>query len=310
MARGNPLQIKRRGTSVYLNPPGIVGNVFYVDNTNGSNSNNGRDWQRAFSTLNYAISKCSDDSGDLILLAPYHAETVNDAGSASGTATDEVVIDKCGITIRGLGSGQLRPTFTIGSDDTTAAFVVTAGTTNVVLDNVILISGLADVAAGITLTATSDGFTLLNSTIRSGLGGSLEMVIGMTVAADCDDVKIHNCIFSTEAGGCASAITCAGGCDRMEIVGCYIQGTYSVSGIKASVAQSLDVLVAHNVVTNQGAASIDFKTDNTGVFAYNIVGGTTSIAAALVGTDAMYCCENYVTGAAGASGLIDPTVAS
>jgi hypothetical protein len=51
------------------------------------------------------------------------------------------------------------------------------------------------------------------------------------------------------------------------------------------------------------------KAETTGIFARNLWGAnTTSIAAAVTGTDAMYCWENYTTGALNASGIIDPAV--
>jgi hypothetical protein len=290
-------------------PVSVAGQAFYVDNTNGSNSNSGKEWDHAFSTLNYAISKCSDDAGDVIYIAPWHTEAIEDTGTASGATTDEVVIDKCGIQIIGLGNGSLRPTFTL-SGATDAAFVVTAATTNIVLDNVILISGIADCAAGLTLTGTSDGATIQNCEFRSGLGGSLELVNAITIAADCDNVSIIDSNFFTEAGNAATAVICAGGSDNLRIERCWMQGTYSTAALKASAAKSTDMLLLHSVFCNQGQYTVNLKTDCTGVIAYCRVAGTTSIADALVGTDAMYCCENYVTGEDGGSGLIDPGVAS
>ena len=211
MIRGSFLQVRKRGSSIFLQPSNILGNVFYVDNTNGSNSNNGKCWATAFSTLNYAISKCTDAIGDVIYLAPYHAETIDDAGTASGTTTDECVIDKTHITIRGLGSGKLRPTFTLGSADTTAAFVVTAATTYVTIDNLRFVSGIADLGDAITLTATSDHCTIMNCDFQDG-GEELEMVTAISIAANCDDVSILNCTFrTTVSGGCASAIELVGG---------------------------------------------------------------------------------------------------
>ncbi len=296
--------------SLVVQPPTVAGQCFHVDNTNGSNTNSGRDWKHAFSTLNYAISKCSDNAGDVIYLAPWHAETIDDAGTASGVVTDEVVIDKCGIQIIGVGTGSLRPTFTMGSADTSAAFVVTAATTNIVLDNVILISGIINLAAGLTLTATSDGATIQNCTFRAGIGGSLEMMNGITIAADCDDVSLFNCDFYTSTGGNETAVICAGASHRLKIIGCHMQGTFSVATLKASVAASTDITIMHNVFTNQGQYCVNLHTSCTGILAYNGIAGTTNIADCLVGDNALYCWENFVTGEDGNSGLLNPNVAS
>ncbi len=306
----NLLQSRWMSGGLVTQPDTIAGQCFCVDNTNGSNSNSGRDWKHALSTLNYAISLCTDDSGDVIYLAPWHAETIDDAGTASGTTTDEVVIDKSAIQIIGLGSGSLRPTFTIGSADVSAAFVVTAATTNIVLDNVILISGIIDLAAALTLTATSDGATIQNCEFRAGLGGVLEMKNAITIADACNDVSIINSNFFTSTGGNETAVICAGASNDLLIDHCWMQGTFSVAALKASAAKSTDMLILHSTFTNQGQYTVNLKTDCTGVIAYCNVAGTTSIADALVGDDAMYCCENYVTGEDGGSGLINPTVAS
>lgn len=293
------------GGSCFLMPATVYGTIFYVDNTNGSNSNTGLDWDCAFSTLNYAISKCSDAAGDVIYLAPYHTETIEDTGTASGATTDEVVIDKTHISIIGLGRGELRPKFTLeGATD--AAFVVTAATTDVLIDNIIIESNLADVGDGITFTATSDGGTVQNCTFRDGAADE-ELVTAIAIAANCDDMAIINCNFSTFAGGgCAAAIELAGGSDRIKIIGNVAQGTYSAAPLDADAAASTEMVVMHNVFTNQGALAGGFHANCTGINAYNCYAGTTSIAAALNDSAKMWNFENYVTGEDAKSGLLDP----
>ena len=295
------------GAGLIVQPNVVAGTEFFVDNTNGSNSNGGRSWDQAFSTLNYAISQCTDASGDVIYLAPWHAETLNDAGTVSGTTTDECVIDKTHISIIGLGEGKNRPTFTLGTDDTTAAIVVTAGTTHVYIYNIIVISGLANVADGITFTSTSDGCTIEKCEFRDG-GAALELVTAIAIAADCDDMAILDCnIFTTSGGGCAAGIELAGGSDRIKIIGNTIQGTYSAAAIDADAAASTEMVIMNNIICNQGALALGLDGGCTGINAYNGIAGTTSIAAAMTDESAMWNFENYVTGEDGGSGLLDPT---
>src|SRR5690349_11759182 len=52
------------------------GNIFYVDSVNGSNSNDGTTWAKAVATLTYASTLCTADNGDIIFVAPKHAETI------------------------------------------------------------------------------------------------------------------------------------------------------------------------------------------------------------------------------------------
>lgn len=295
------------GGSLIVQPLLVAGTEFFVDNTNGSNTtNNGLNWDQAFSTLNYAISQCTDGAGDVIYLAPWHEETIEDTGTASGTTTDELVIDKTHISIIGLGVGENRPKFTLeGATD--AALVVTAATTHVYIYNIIVESNLANVADGITFTATSDGGTIENCTFRDGAADE-ELCVAIAIAADCDDMAILNCNFSTFAGGgCESAIELAGGSDRIKIIGNTIQGTYSAAGIDADAAASTEMVIMHNVITNQGALALGLDGGCTGINAYNCIAGTTSIAAAMTDESAMWNFENYVTGEDGNSGLLDPT---
>lgn len=306
MAKGNYLQTVRKGRSVFLLPPDIPGNVFYVDNTNGSNSNNGRDWQRAFSTLNYAISKCTDAIGDLILIAPYHAETIEDAGSASGTTTDELVVDKTHIIIRGLGSGMLRPTFTLeGATD--AAMVVTAATTHVVIDNLRFVSNLENVGDAITFTATSDHGTVMNCDFQDGAVDE-ELVTAIAIAADCDDMVIlNNTIRTTTGGGCAAGIELAGGSDRIQIIGNIITGDFSAAPIDADQAASTEMVITHNIVSNIDDLGIGLHANCTGIIAWNAVaGGSGTVATGFTNMGKMWPFENYVTDAVAASGIVEP----
>lgn len=272
------------------------GTIFYVDNTNGSNSRTGKSWDTAFSTLNYAISQCTDDAGDVILLAPWHTETIADTGTASGTTTDELVADKSGISIIGLGHGTLVPTFSLATA-TDAAMVVLAGATNVRIKNLKFVSALADVAAAITLSATSDGAVIEDCIFTDGGTDVLELVIGISVAADCDNITIRNCRFRTVAGGaCGAAIRLAGGSDNSLIEDNYAYGTYATSAFDADVAASLNLELKGNTFLNEGAAAVELHADTTGALIHNNIGGTTSVAAALTGETKMFCAGNLVAG--------------
>lgn len=115
------------------NAPGILGtkpyplNVFYVDSVtaNTNASVDGKSWANAFSTLTYALTKCTASRGDVIYLSPRHAETI--------TAAAGVDVNIAGVSIIGMGNGTNRPTFGIGTA-TTATFKISAA--NVYLSNV------------------------------------------------------------------------------------------------------------------------------------------------------------------------------
>jgi hypothetical protein len=297
------------GGALQLCPPVIAGSAFFVDNTNGSNSNSGTHWDNAFSTLNYAVSKCTAGAGDGIYLAPWHAETIEDTGTASGTTTDECVIDKEGVSIIGLGHGEFRPTFTLeGATD--AAIVVVATGIAVRISNIIIESNLADVAAGITLSATSDGSVIDHCDFRDGAAAK-ELVIGISVAAACDNISIINNRFTTvPAGGCASGIKLAGESARSIITGNYIQGDYSASCIDGTTAAATLLTVSDNYLINidtTAGSCIDMHANTTGMSCNNRMMGGKSIADCWI-ANGMVSVENYATGAVSASGLVEPAV--
>ena len=85
-----------RGVPLHQAHPG---EVFYVNNSSvlakggvgGSNGNDGS-YRRPFSTIDYAIGKCSAGRGDVIYVMPGHAETVISATTiAAGVAVPAVM---------------------------------------------------------------------------------------------------------------------------------------------------------------------------------------------------------------------------
>jgi hypothetical protein len=96
----------------------IKGQAFYVDSAAGSNSYDGTTWTNAVATLDYAVGLCTAGRGDIIFLAPGHAET--------GTAAAMAALDVAGITVQGVGAGSLKPTLTLGTATTPACATVSA----------------------------------------------------------------------------------------------------------------------------------------------------------------------------------------
>ena len=87
--------------------PGLdgPGANYFVDSTNGSDSNDGTTWEKAVATLAQAITLCSANNGDVIWLAPYHVETWSTAG--------ERALNTAGVTIIGIRYGRQMPTITL-----------------------------------------------------------------------------------------------------------------------------------------------------------------------------------------------------
>ena len=274
-----------------------TGQNFYVD-SNVTNEGDGSNWLNAKDTILEAVALTTASRGDFIHVAQGHAETV--------IAATGLVVSKAGVSIIGYGNGSLQPTVTLGTA-VTAKIDVTAA--NVRISNIKVVSALADVAQGIDLRAAADGAVIDNCWFTDG-GVALELVIDVNVAADCDNILLvgnrHN---STAASDTTNAIVLVGGSDNSRIIGNTIYGTYTAGGIDASTAASTNLVITDNILGAIDAIAYAGKAETTGIFARNLWGAnTTSIAAAVTGTDAMYCWENYTTGALNASGIIDPAV--
>jgi len=278
--------------------------VFFVDSgaTNAQDAadgEHGNTWSRPFATLDYAVGMCTASQGDIILLAPGHAEAKTVTGNIA-------LLDIIGVHVIGLKMGTVQPTFKLGHADATLS--ITAASCKI--DGIKVISDIADCATGITIGASADGSVVRNCIFTDGAVAK-ELVIGISVAADCDNILIEDNIFSTvPSGGCANAIAFAGGCDNSIVRRNTANGTYSAGAFLASVAASVNLTIVDNVFCNQGALALGLHASTTGILARNLLGGTTTIVATLTGEDAIWAFENYITGAAGASGVISPAVDS
>ena len=280
-----------------------TGKIFWVSSGTGTDgAGYGQNPDAPVATLDYAVGLCTASKGDIIYLMPGHAETLIAATSAA--------VDIAGVRILGLGTGSLQPTFSLGTD---AAATIAVTDANVVIKNIKVISALADIAAGITASAAADGLVIEDCWFTDGGTDVLELVIGVSCAAGCDNVLIRNNRFITvTGGGCASGIKFVGATAMSQIVGNYISGDYSVAGIDGATAAGTNLLVLNNMIDNlDGGAglAISLNSSTTGAMAYNIThgakDGTSPIAAA-----GMVVGENYGSNAEGASGLIKPTVDS
>jgi len=129
-----------------------TGNRFYVDSgaaDNGDTNSYGQTPDAPFATIDFAVSQCTANNGDIIYAMPGHAEV----GSAAG-ALD---FDVAGITLLGIGDGAATPTVTL---DTAITADVDIDAANVTIENIHFIANFLDITAAIDVNA--DDFTLRN----------------------------------------------------------------------------------------------------------------------------------------------------
>lgn len=277
------------------------GEVFYV----GTDAGNAYEYalpripaDHVFTTLDDAIGACVANRGDVIYVLPGHAE--------SEAVVDGVIatMGVAGVSVIGLGEGSLIPTFSLGDDGST--FTLSAA--NCLLKNIMIKSTVADVAVGLTVGAAADG-SVIDGVLFRDDGAAKELLAAISVTAACNNLTIQNCDFrTTAAAGSANAILAAAVTD-LNVINNHAYGKYSAGAMLSSGVLTRAKIVGNSFINAEAAIGIALNgTTSTGLLAKNFLGGTTSMAAALTGDNAMWCFENYISGAAAASGLINPAV--
>lgn len=272
-----------------------TGHIFYVD-SGVANEGDGSSWTNAVALLADADALCTANRGDVILVAQGHAETIS-------TAALSPTISAAGTRVFCLGEGTLAPTFTITHVDGTVS--ITGA--NCLLSGARIVTNVDNVKVACTLGAAADGSTVENCVFRDSAANK-DYLVGISVLAGCEKAKLYyNDFRTTAAAGGNNAILVADVND-LEVVGNMAFGKFA-TGVMLNGTGPLTkaFIVGNTFVNSEAAIAIALNsTTSTGILAKNFLGGTTSIAAALTGNDAMWHYLNYVTGAANASGLLDP----
>lgn len=230
-----------------------TGKTFYVQSPVNANAQMIQDLftldtdgvQRVFSTISLALAQTTADAGDYIYVAPGYTETVIAAGGTT--------VATSGVTIMGLGKGNLRPrvTFTTAA---AASWIVSAA--NVTLQNLIFTNAINVQTQMISVTG-----------------------------ADCD---IRNCYFNVAATATGAAlgvnVTAA---DRFIMDSCTMVGVAGTTGTTATAyiqySTGVEPQITNNFMSgkatqliNNGSAALRGFIDNnkmvvaTGVVAINL----------------------------------------
>jgi len=283
------------------------GNVFFVDSgaTNASDTTDdvhGLSWEYPHAKIDYAVGRCTADNGDVIYVAPGHAETVDSAGDLS--------LDVAGITVIGLGRGDKRPAITIGKDSVAGADV-NVDAAEITLKNMIFkISGV-NVTAMIDVNA--DGFTLEDCDIQMHVA-SYEAVTGVDInggsANAADRCTIRNCTFvATTTDGTDRAIELGEVADRVVIEGCVFWGDYADACVHNPTGKVLtNLLIRDCVMENDNGNNtycIELVSACTGILLRNAY-KTGAIAPGAVDPGSCASIECYHDDDTDVSGILDP----
>lgn len=231
--------------------PATGGKVFWVGNRSGLPAGDGSTKDYPLSTMNAALAKCTSARGDIVIVLPGHAESINAADKWSSLVA--------GTKIIGLGTGNDRPIFTW----TTATATVLLDVANVHLDNLILqmatdpsSTTATTVAAPITISAA--GCSITRCRINMGVDADQIVTNGITTTAAGDDLLIADCeIHGAAAAELTSAIKLVGA-DRAKILRNKISvacATDTTGFILFATTASKDVLVADNFLHANGTGN-------------------------------------------------------
>jgi len=287
------VRLQPGGAYSVVNESITTGNIFFVDSgsaTGADVASYGRQPDKPFLTLDFAVGYCTDNNGDVIYLMPGHAETI-----ATVTA---LTLDKAGVRVLGLGSGYSMPTFTLSAEASTVN--ITAANCHV--ENIKLYSTYTGgLTIGITVGALADGLVLKNVIMEESLN-TTEFLTGISIAAACNHVTIDGLKYYGIAGGSdVSAIVFAGASNFSIVKNCEIYGDFSGAAIDALGAASILMTFYNNVIHNvDGSAGLLISTEatTTGIMA-NCSGYSATNDVSFAGAGMAFF-ECYTTNALGA----------
>lgn len=287
---------------VPLLPNGIPltnGRTFVVDSghANASDSNPGTA-SRPLATLDAAVGKCTASNGDLILLAPGHAESI------SATAT--CALDVAGISVVGMGTGSLRPTFTF---ITSTAAKITVDAANVYIQNLLFVNNIDSQV--IVLDVNAADCTVVGCEFREGSAKQFLTAVDVTGAGAnaCDRFRMTGCYIKSVAAGAARGVELGEVADSVVLEGNTIIGDFDDAGIHNPTGKVLTNLrlQANNVRNLQtGDHAIELVSACTGLCLGNFLAGDTALA--ILDPGSLFCIENYAASAIDLGGIIVPAI--
>lgn len=202
------------------------GNCFWVSNsttlapgeTVGSNGSSGT-FKNPFATIAYALTKCQANHGDIIVVKAGYTQTITNA--------TDLILNKAGVAIIGLGSGSSRPTITMGA----AAANVPITAANCSLQNFLFVANFADVASVFTATgtATPTDFNVEGCEFRdtSSIKNFLTVITGNATANSLNGLRFYgNKISSLGTTAATTAIKIVSDTDRLYVE--YNKGVWAV----------------------------------------------------------------------------------
>lgn len=289
--------------------PVSIGSYYFVNSATGANSTSNGSKESPFASIDYAIGQCTSGAGDVILVAPGHAETITGAAG--------IALDVAGVTIVGLGSGLSLPTITY---TTAAAGTFTISAANCTVKNLIFNANFADIVTAIQVSAKDAKIENCLFKEQAIDMNFLTCIATGAVANGADGLTvIGNTRISIDAAALAF-VSILEACNRLLVANNFdnqastadvghfiIMGAFVCLG--ARIIGNVLNLTGDNNAQTVGVFMTGSSTTSTGTMAYNLVGSldTTTELIVTAALDFQQF-ENYYTGTIAASGKLWPAV--
>jgi hypothetical protein len=224
---------------------GCTGNVFWVNSGTGSDTaGQGFSPEQPFASIAFAITQCTANNNDLILVMANHTETI--------IAAAGVNVNVAGVTIRGLGTGRQRGSVTYTTSANASFDVNSAGC---VIDNLTFIgTGVASVTAMLNVKAADCTITRCEFEHANGTNQAVDVIVTTSAA---NRLWVWDCFFhGSNNAGTNHAISIVGG-DAIEISNCLFQGAYHISQgvVRTVTTDATNMWISYNTIQNQTASN-------------------------------------------------------
>jgi len=299
VVRGVPLNVANPGETFWVNNSAVLAK----DGIGGSNSNDGS-YRKPFSTIDYAVGKCTANRGDIIMVMPGHAETVETDGG--------LAIDVAGVAIVGLGSGTLRPVVIV---DTLAAAAIAISAANTSIQNIEVRASFADVTNAIDVTAAWVSLDKIEFTEEGTDLNFLDYVhASSTSDGNADGLSVTNCIGTAVDAGQNSFLNIKADVNRLVFNDNVYISTHAntlamilVAGVKTVT----NIMVMRNIFNAQAKTSGDMlidngAADNSGIAGFNHIHHIDTAGVVVVDCQPVAQIENYSNSTIATQGVLYP----
>ena len=306
---GLPLSVTNPGKQFWVNSSSVFPKNGAPGRADSGVSITGKGtYLRPFATINQALSRCTANRGDVVFVMPGYTETVSSAGGG-------FALSVAGVAIVGLGSGDLKPTITLGTA-TSSDINVSADDTSIF--NFRFVSGIANLTN--VLDITGSDVTIDSCEFRAGAAATA-CLTSITSSNTAFGLTVKNNIFNQESDIVGVAVTDVAvqaisfDGDNTTIIDNFINGDFTVTGILNVTTVAEGIIVARNNISNVAAGDIaggiSIKALTSGLCYDNTiyVGDSTAIVG-MMDNASLLCFENKAVNETAESAITIPTLAS